>query len=149
MTRFPCVLTALLVGLLVSGGCGGEQKQEAAPAGGAAAAGLNDGPKAAETMTLNPGLASWGEQLFKNKACITCHAVGERKQGPDLSGVADRRTERWIKKQIMDPEWMLKNDPIARELMAEYALQMANQNLTEAETNAVMQYLLRETLAAR
>ncbi len=147
MRRFSIMLPLLLGVLALTAGCNGEKKtdQKAAPA--AAAANLNDGPKAAETLTLNPGLASWGEQLFKTKACITCHAVGERKQGPDLSGVANRRTERWMKKQILDPEWMLKNDPIARELMAEYALQMANQHLTEAEANAVIQYLLRETLA--
>lgn len=148
MHRHTVTMVILMGVLLAVAGCNGEKKADkAAPAAGAAAANLNDGPKAAETLTLNPGLASWGEQLFKNKACVTCHAVGERKQGPDLSGVANRRTERWMKKQILDPEWMLKNDPIARELMAEYALQMANQHLTEAEANAVIQYLLRETLA--
>ena len=148
---FPLLLTACL--LLGVAGCksGSEQGSAPAKAGAVAAApaGLNDGPKAAETMTLNPGLASWGQTLFKDKACVTCHAVGERKQGPDLSGVANRRTERWMKKQIMDPEWMLKNDPIARQLMAEYALQMANQQVKEAEANALIQYLLRETLAAK
>ena len=150
MHRHTVTMVILLGVLLAVAGCnGGKKADQAAPAAGAAAANLNDGPKAAETLTLNPGLASWGEQLFKNKACVTCHAVGERKQGPDLSGVANRRTERWMKKQILDPEWMLKNDPIARELMAEYALQMANQHLTEAEANAVIQYLLRETLAQK
>ena len=148
MHRHISTMAILLGVLLAAAGCNGEKKADkGVPA--AAAAGLNDGPKAAETLTPNPGLASWGEQLFKTKACITCHAVGERKQGPDLSGVANRRTERWMKKQILDPEWMLKNDPIARELMAEYALQMANQHLTEAEANAVIQYLLRETLAQK
>lgn len=142
----------LLMVLVLAGLAGCKSGSEDKAAGGNApgtAAGLNDGPKAAESLTLNPGLAAWGEQLFKDKACVTCHAVGERKQGPDLAGVADRRTERWMKRQIMDPEWMLKNDPIARELMATYALQMANQQVKDAEANALIQYLLRETLAQR
>jgi cbb3-type cytochrome oxidase cytochrome c subunit len=141
------IAVACLAALLALAGCKGGEK---APADDkAAAANLNDGPKAAETMKPDAGLAAWGQQLFQSKACVTCHAVGERKQGPDLAGVAERRTERWMKRQIMDPEWMLKNDPIARELMAEYALQMANQQVKEAEANALIQYLLKETLAGR
>lgn len=140
-------VSACVACLLALAGCKGGEK---APTDDkAAAANLNDGPKAVETMTPDAGLAAWGQQLFQSKACVTCHAVGERKQGPDLAGVAARRTERWMKRQIMDPEWMLKNDPIARELMAEYALQMANQQVKDAEANALIQYLLRETLAGR
>lgn len=149
MTRPIIPATALILILIALAGCngngGGEAKQDDAQV----AASLNQGPRAAESMTLDPALASWGEQLFKDKACVTCHAVGERKQGPDLAGVADRRTERWLKRQIMDPEWMLKHDPIARGLMAEYALQMANQQVKDAEANALIQFLLRETLAGR
>ncbi|MBE0565221.1 MAG: cytochrome c [Krumholzibacteria bacterium] len=146
MKRSTITTAAALLLLLALAGCqGGGGKEDAK----ATAAGLNDGPKAAESLTLDEGLASWGEQIFKDKACVTCHALGERKQGPDLAGVADRRTERWLKRQIMDPEWMLKNDPIARGLMAEYALQMANQQVKDAEANALVQYLLRETLAGR
>lgn len=141
------IVATCLTGLLALAGC---KSGENAPADGkAAAANLNDGPKAVETMKPDAGLAARGRQLFQSKACVTCHAVGERKQGPDLAGVAERRTEAWLKRQIMDPEWMLKNDPIARELMAEYALQMANQQVKEAEANALIQYLLRETIAGR
>ena len=141
------IVAAFVAFLLALAGCKGGEK---APTDDkATTANLNDGPKAVETMTPDAGLAAWGQQLFQSKACVTCHAVGERKQGPDLAGVAERRTERWLKRQIMDPEWMLKNDPIARELMAEYALQMANQQVKDAEANALIQYLLRETLAGR
>lgn len=152
MQRIKILSIIPLFVLVLAVGCGsgsGEKEEAASPVNAAGESTLNEGPKAVETMVLNKGLAAMGEQLFKDKACVTCHAVGERKQGPDLSGVANRRTERWIKKQILDPEWMLKNDPIARELMAEYALQMANQQVKEAECNALIQYLLRETLASQ
>jgi len=139
---------ALLAGALALSGCGGESSGGGARTG-ASSGNLNHGPMATESLTLNPAMAQYGEKLFKDKACVTCHAVGERKQGPDLAGVASRRTERWMRKQIMDPEWMLRNDPIARELMAEYALQMANQQVTDQQATALIQYLLRETLESR
>ena len=106
---------------------------------------LNSGPKAIETVSINPGLADWGAKVFKTRACVTCHAIGERKQGPDLAGVATRRTEAWMTKQIVDPEWMVKNDPISRQLFAEYALQMANQQVPEQEVKALIQFLVRES----
>lgn len=132
-----------LIGLM---GCGGgdsssQNPQAVADSGGSP---LNTGPKAIETVRLNPGLADYGAKVFKQRACITCHAIGERKQGPDLAGVANRRTEEWIRKQITDPEWMLKNDPIARELMAEYALQMANQHVPEQEVKALIHYFVKD-----
>ncbi|NNF08251.1 MAG: c-type cytochrome [Candidatus Eisenbacteria bacterium] len=106
---------------------------------------LNTGKMAIETVRVNPGLAEFGAEVFKKRACGTCHAVGQRKQGPDLSGVASRRTEKWLHKQITDPEWMLKNDPIARELMAEYALQMSNQQVPEQEVKALIHYFVQES----
>ena len=109
---------------------------------------LNSGPKAATTVKVNPGLADFGAQAFQKRACVTCHAIGEKKQGPDLAGVAYRRTEAWMTKQILDPEWMVKNDPLARQLMAQYALQMANQHVPDQEVKAIIHYLVRESLAS-
>jgi mono/diheme cytochrome c family protein len=136
---------------MLAAGCGGGDRiadQSKAPAAAAdpSASPLNEGPKAAATIQVNPGLADFGAKAFEKRACGTCHAIGERKQGPDLTGVAYRRTEAWMTKQILDPEWMVKNDPLARKLMAEYALQMANQHVPEQEVKAILHYLTRETL---
>lgn len=128
-------------------GCGGGEPKSRPPGGASASSGgsdLNSGPKAIETVSFNPGLAEWGAQVFEKRACVTCHAVGERKQGPDLHNVATRRTERWMRKQITDPEWMVKNDPLSRQMMAEYALQMANQQVPPQEVDALIQYFVGE-----
>jgi cytochrome c len=61
--------------------------------------------------------------------------------GPDLKGVSMRRTAEWMEHQILEPEVMVKEDPIARGLFAQYALQMTNQHLTPAEAKAVIEYL--------
>ena len=158
-TRFVQVGILLAVflgfaGLPGCGGGGGSGKSTSTKAPPQTAAGaldpsgspLNTGPKAAETVEVNPGLADFGAKAFEKRACTTCHAIGQRKQGPDLTGVAYRRTEAWMTKQIMDPEWMVKNDPLSRKLMAEYALQMANQKVPEQEVKALIHFLTRESL---
>ena len=43
--------------------------------------------------------------------------------------------------QILRPDEMAKNDPIARELIAKHALQMPNQGLTGDEAKAVIEFL--------
>lgn len=142
------VFTLVLSAPLFLGGCGGgTSTQSSATTSTADPSGseLNSGPKAVETVQLNPGLADWGAKVFEKRACVTCHAIGQRKQGPDLSGVATRRTEAWMTKQIVDPEWMIKNDPISRQLFAEYALQMANQHVPDQEVKALIQFLVRES----
>jgi cytochrome c551/c552 len=154
-TRRAAALAGVLAALaLPTLGCGGGGSGGGSPAasksGGAPpAAGpvspLNQGPKAFETVSLNPGLADWGAKVFETRACVTCHTFGEDKQGPDLSGVARRRTEAWITKQVTDPEWMVKNDPISREMFGKFALQMANQHVPEQEVKALIHFLVRES----
>jgi cytochrome c oxidase subunit 2 len=60
-------------------------------------------------------LAQWGEQLYKSKACITCHSIdGSVKTGPSFQGIfghsvdlADGITvtadENYIRQSILDP----------------------------------------------
>jgi len=139
---------ALLLALSACGGGEDSGEQTAQTNSGSSDGGspLNTGPMAVEEVTLNPGLADWGAQIFEKRACVTCHTFGEDKQGPDLSGVATRRTVTWMKRQITDPEYMVKNDPIAREMYAKFALQMANQQVPDKEVDALIQFLVRESL---
>lgn len=71
-----------------------------------------------------------GEALFAGKGCSTCHRVGGGKAvGPDLQGVTARRDEGWIKKMILRPEVMLKEDEVAKQLLAETFVAMPNQGV--------------------
>jgi mono/diheme cytochrome c family protein len=81
-----------------------------------------------------------GEKLFQSKGCVVCHAFGKKVTGPDLAGVSQRRTQLWLEHQILHPEVMTKEDPIARDLLAKHSLQMPNQKLTEEEARAVIEY---------
>lgn len=94
---------------------------------------------------LDPALADQGAELFRLKGCIACHTIGSgRLVGPDLAGVAERRSPGWMAAQILNPDSMIRNDPVTRELFAEYMTPMSNQGLTADETRAVLEFLRRD-----
>jgi mono/diheme cytochrome c family protein len=130
---------------LTAGACAksAEKNEAAAPAGSSRPAAVvssyDSGPRAAESP-VDETMAERGEKLFKDKGCSACHGFGQRVSGPDLKGVAMRRTAQWMEQQILHPEKMTKEDPISRQLFAQFALQMPNQGLTEDEAKAIIEY---------
>jgi mono/diheme cytochrome c family protein len=90
---------------------------------------------------IDPELAKTGEAKFQ-MICTACHMIGQRMIGPDLTGVYDRRSPEWVMNMILNPDGMLKEDPIAKALLKEYNnMVMTNQNLSEEEARAVAEYL--------
>ncbi len=57
------------------------------------------------SMRSIPGPA-YGRQLFVEKNCINCHAIGGvgAKTGPDLAGVTTRHSMGWLDEQLVNPE---------------------------------------------
>ena len=90
---------------------------------------------------IDTELASKGEGKF-NTTCIACHMAEQRMIGPALKGVYERRSPEWVMNMIMNPDRMLKEDPIAKALLKEYnnAI-MLNQNLNEKDARAIAEYL--------
>lgn len=101
------------------------------------------GPRAGEAA-VNAALATAGEKLFQTKGCVVCHGFGKKITCPDLVGVSMRRTAQWMEQQILHPEIMVKEDRIAAELKAQYALPMTNQGLTPDEAKSVIEFLKRK-----
>ncbi len=143
---------ALIIAVIAAGatGCGAKPEPAAGPAAAIPAssagaglatlpANLDQGPRAGEAK-YDEADARLGEALFKDKGCSACHSFGKRVTGPDLAGVSMRRTAAWIENQILHPDLMVKQDPIAREMFAQFALQMPNQGLTADEARAVIEY---------
>lgn len=90
---------------------------------------------------IDEELAAQGEAKF-NAICVACHMVDQRMIGPAMKGVYERRSPEWVMNMILNPDGMLKEDPIAKALLKEYnnAI-MLNQNLTQEEARAVAEYL--------
>lgn len=85
-------------------------------------------------------LAASGKEVYDLK-CTACHKVTEKFIGPAPAGIMERRNPVWIMNMILNPEEMILNDPIARDLLIEYNFApMANQGLTEEEARAILEY---------
>ena len=88
---------------------------------------------------INQVWVTEGEALFKFK-CSSCHKPTKKYVGPAPRGVLSRRNPQWIMNMILDPEKMVKEDPVARELLTRYLAPMANQSLTEDEARKILEY---------
>ncbi len=89
---------------------------------------------------IDQALVSQGEEIY-NKMCTACHKPNEKFIGPPQAGVLERRTPEWIMNMILNPEVMIVENPLAKELLMEFnGAPMANQNLTEEQARAVLEY---------
>lgn len=93
---------------------------------------------------IDEALVEKGKEIYKTN-CTACHKIGKRFVGPALAGVTERRTPEWVMNIIMNPEEMAKKDPTAKALLAEYMAPMANQNITEEEARAILEFLRTKT----
>ncbi len=114
----------------------------APPAGAAeAAGGLDAGPRAA-SIPVDQALASKGKKLFNQKACSTCHKMDVRLIGPPLGPVPRERSAAWIISMIQRPAEMTRSDPIAKQLLQEYKVQMVPAGSVSAdEARALLEYI--------
>jgi len=89
---------------------------------------------------IDQAMADQGADIYQ-KMCTACHRVDKKFIGPAPTGIMARRTPEWIMNMILNPEQMVKEDPLAKELLMEFnGSPMANQNLTEDEARAVLEY---------
>ncbi|HXH18248.1 MAG TPA: cytochrome c [Chitinophagales bacterium] len=89
---------------------------------------------------VDHAMAEEGAKIYKEK-CSSCHKPDKRFIGPAPKGIFERRTPEWVMNMILNPEVMVKEDPIARQLLQDYNLSpMANQHLTEEEARKVLEY---------
>lgn len=118
----------------------------AAPAGGANVDLSNKGIGPVKTVnpplaaTPDQALAEKGKELFKIN-CTACHKPTKKFIGPAPKGILERRAPEWVLNMILNPEGMIAEDPIAKQLLAEAnGAPMANQHLTEEQARAILEY---------
>jgi len=94
---------------------------------------------------LGSGAAATGEdgKATFDKLCQGCHTIGGGKSvGPDLQGLADRRERAWAEAFILAPEKVIASgDPIAKDLVDEYDMQMPNLGVTAVQIGPLLTFL--------
>ncbi|MFL1011061.1 c-type cytochrome [Flavisericum labens] len=89
---------------------------------------------------IDQQLVSHGADVFK-KMCTACHRPDKKFIGPSPIGVLERRSPEWVMNMILNPEEMVQKDPLAKALLIEFnGSPMANQNLSEEDARAVLEY---------
>lgn len=115
--------------------------------GDASAANAAAAPAKAGWAKLGPvkaDLAKQGAELFAAK-CASCHSIGRGQVvGPDLKGLDTRVEPDWAKAFMKDPAPMLESDPHAKEMLAKYLVKMPNLQLTDAQLDALTEFLRKD-----
>ncbi len=89
---------------------------------------------------IDQAMAKKGEEVY-NQMCTACHRVGKKFIGPAPNDILERRSPEWVMNMILNPEVMVKEDPLAKDLLTEFnGAPMANQGLTEEQARAVLEY---------
>ncbi len=92
---------------------------------------------------LDAGMSAKGKSLFDTK-CASCHKLDSKYVGPSLQGVTKRRTPEWIMNLMLNPEQMIKEDPLAKSLFEKYLVPMTFQNLTESDARSILEYFRQQ-----
>lgn len=103
----------------------------------------NKGIGPVTSLTLNDvdeAMAANGKEVY-DQMCLACHRIGKKFIGPAPDGILERRTPEWVMNMILNPDQMVKEDPLAKDLLMEFnGSPMANQGLTEEQARAVLEY---------
>lgn len=142
------LIFALLFALAACGGTSGNGAGEETgeDGNGLSPAQLENGIGPIQAVPLgeiDKELADQGEELFRVK-CSACHKLNERYVGPALGDVLERRTPAFVMNMMLNPEEMQNKHPEVRAMLAEYMTPMPNQQLTENDARAVVEYLREE-----
>lgn len=85
--------------------------------------------------------AANGEKVYDVK-CQACHKLTDEKVvGPGWAGVTQRRKPEWILNLITNVDEMLNRDPVAMAQLEECLVRMPNQQLTDEDAFAVLEFM--------
>jgi cytochrome c2 len=96
-----------------------------------------------EPGPLDAALAEQGAEYFKLK-CSACHKMEGRYVGPALGTVVNDRTPAYLMNMMLNPAEMIEKHPEAKKKFAEFMTPMPDQNLSEDEARAILEYLRSE-----
>lgn len=145
------IIPILILSVILFSSCGGSQESPASGESGTeAAAPANADPRQNKgtgpvsevvlAAEIDQTMAQEGKKIYDNM-CTACHKPTEKFIGPAPQGILERRSPEWVMNMILNPVEMVQKDPDAKKLLMEYnGAPMANQNLTEDQARAVLEY---------
>lgn len=90
---------------------------------------------------IDQELADKGQEIYEAN-CTACHNPYKKHIGPPQAGALERRTPEWIMNMIINPDVMVQEDPLAKDLLIEFnGSPMSNQGITEDEARAILEYI--------
>lgn len=124
------LLTVLFSSILILNGCGDDPEK-----------GIGPVKEITLDPTINQDLVAKGKAIFDVK-CVACHQIDNKLVGPPLKDVTKRRKPEWIMNQILNPEQMLRENQIAKNMAmsGEYPTPMTFQNVTQDDARAILEY---------
>jgi cytochrome c len=147
MKKLFIPLIILFTLLLMS--CGGENNKsdssaddnkEASPSDPKSDKGV--GPITSITLDekIDEAMVKKGQEIYQLK-CTACHKPDAKYIGPAPKGILERRSPEFIMNMILAPEKMIAENATVKQMIGENnGAVMANQNLTQAEARAVLEY---------
>lgn len=115
-----------------------ENKDEIKPNGNL---GIGKFTKVELAKSLDDSLIALGAKIYGIK-CWTCHKMNnERLVGPGWKNITKRRTPEWIMNFLTNMDEMLNKDPDATAMIATWYIKMPQQNLTEEDARALLEYM--------
>lgn len=89
-----------------------------------------------------PAWADSGKELF-DKECAGCHTIGGGDSGgPDLKGVAGKRSAAWLERIIVEPDKLTSDkDPVQLGLVKQYGGEMPNLGISRKDAKKIVAYL--------
>lgn len=118
----------------------GEESQAAAPAADPAK-GIGKFQNVELTHPLDETMVAKGKEISEVK-CLSCHKLTDEKLvGPGWKGVTDRRTPEWIMNFVTNVDEMLDKDAEAQAMLEICMVRMPNQNLSDDEARAVLEFM--------
>ena len=91
-------------------------------------------------LVVDQDMAAHGKEVY-DKMCTACHKAEKKFIGPSPTGILERRSPEWVMNMILNPEQMVKEDLLAKDLLMEFnGAPMANQGLSKEDARAVLEY---------
>jgi len=92
------------------------------------------------THPLDQKMITTGKNVYDLK-CASCHKLTDEKLvGPGWKDVTKRRTPEWIMNFVTNTEEMIQKDAVAKNLYEVCLVKMPNQNLSDDDARAVLEF---------